>query len=115
MDHTSGEVRESALQVLQMQQGTMPLARFEELLEDDLLAVRVEAMSVQQLTQVSTNYTLKGIEIKAVWKAPDGTFHCLGVLDRVGSAQTLRGEIQRLDAQIQAAVQEINYVPVKDI
>ena len=68
--------------------------------------VRVEAMSVQQLTQVSTNYTLKGIEIKAVWKSPTGTFHCLGVLDRVSSAQTLRGEIQRLDAQIQAAVQE---------
>ena len=43
-DHASGEVREKALQVLQLQSGPMPLARFEGLLEDDLLAVRVEAL-----------------------------------------------------------------------
>ena len=43
-DHASGEVREKALQVLQRQSGTMPLARFEDLLKDDLLAVRVAAL-----------------------------------------------------------------------
>jgi hypothetical protein len=74
-------------------------------------AVRVEAMSVDQLTQVSTDYTLKGVEIKEVWNDPGGTSYCLAVLDRVAAAQTLREQIARLDAQIRAQVQEGDKAP----
>lgn len=69
------------------------------------VGVSIEAMSVEQLTQVSTDYVLKGTEIKAVWQGPD-VMACLAVLDRVAVAQILRAEIQRLDAQIVAQVQE---------
>jgi len=69
------------------------------------VGVSVEAMSVEQLTQVSTDYVLKGTEIKAVWEGA-GAMACLAVLDRVAVSQILRSEIQRLDAQIVALVQE---------
>ena len=69
--------------------------------------ISVEAMSVDQFTRVTTDYTLKGVEIGQVWQDnTNASFHCLGVLDRVSTAQTLRGEIQRLDAQITAAVRQ---------
>ena len=45
LDHASGEIRVKALQVLQLQQGQMPLERIGHLLDDDdVLAVRVEAL-----------------------------------------------------------------------
>ena len=44
LGHASAEVREKALQVLQLQQGTIPTARIEQLLDDDVLGVRVEAL-----------------------------------------------------------------------
>lgn len=44
LGHASGDVRESALQVLQLQHGPMPVDRFEQMLADDVLSVRIEAM-----------------------------------------------------------------------
>jgi AAA family ATP:ADP antiporter len=44
LEHPSEEVREKALQVLQLQSGPQAVERFEELLTDDVLGVRVEAL-----------------------------------------------------------------------
>ncbi len=61
--------------------------------------VRVEAMSVSQLTRVSTDKVLKGVKISEVWVGGDTT-HCLATLDRHPAAQSLRQQIQRLDAEM---------------
>lgn len=68
-------------------------------------SVHIEAMSVQQWTQVSTDYTLKGTKISLIWQG-DGGYHCLATLERVPAAQTLRAEIGRLDAEISAQIAE---------
>ena len=72
--------------------------------------VHVEAMAVSQLTRVSTDYVLKGTKVAEVWKGP-GAFHCLGVIDRIPAARTLRDEIARLDVQIAAKVKEGDSAP----
>lgn len=44
LDHADGDVRERALRVLQIQSGNVPLDRFEELLTDNHLGVRAQAL-----------------------------------------------------------------------
>lgn len=44
LHHGSTEVRERTLRMLHQQSGPMPLARFEELLDDEHLGIRVEAL-----------------------------------------------------------------------
>jgi hypothetical protein len=68
------------------------------------LNITVEAMSISQLTRVSTDKVLKGAKIVEHWNG-DGAFHCLGVLERAPAAQSLRDEIARLDAEIKAQVE----------
>lgn len=65
--------------------------------------VKIEAMSISQLTRVSTDKVLKGAKVAAHW-AGEGTHHCLAVLPRMPTAQSLRDEIGRLDAEIKAQV-----------
>lgn len=65
--------------------------------------VQVEAMAVTALTQVSTDYVIKGVKIAEVWRGADG-FHCLAILDRFPAARTLREAIGRLDVEIAAKV-----------
>jgi hypothetical protein len=65
--------------------------------------VRVEAMTISQLTRVSTDKVLKGARIAEHWEG-EGTHHCLGVLERMPAARSLREEIARLDAEIKAQV-----------
>ena len=66
--------------------------------------VRVEAMTISQLTRVSTDKVLKGARIVEVWEG-EGTTHCLAALDRLPAARSLREEITRLDAEIKAQVE----------
>jgi len=66
--------------------------------------VKVEAMSVSQLTQVSTDKVIKGAQIAERWQG-DG-HHCLAVLERLPTARSLREQIARLDAEIGAQVQQ---------
>lgn len=61
--------------------------------------VKVEAMSVSQLTRVSTDKVLKGVQIAEVWVG-GSTTHCLATLERYPAAQSLREQIQRLDAEM---------------
>lgn len=68
------------------------------------LNIRVEAMSISQLTRVSTDKVLKGAKVVEHWNG-DGAFHCLAVLERAPAAQSLRDEIARLDAEIKAQVE----------
>lgn len=72
--------------------------------------VQVEAMAISQLTRVSTDYVLKGTRIAEVWQQP-GTFHCLAALERLPAARTLGDEIDRLDVQIGAKIQEGDAAP----
>ena len=61
--------------------------------------VKVEAMSVSQLTRVSTDKVLRGVKIAENWVGGD-THHCLATLERFSAARSLRQEIQRLDAEL---------------
>ena len=61
--------------------------------------VKVEAMSASQLTRVSTDKVLKGVNIAEIWVGGDTT-HCLATLERFAAARSLRDEIQRLDAEM---------------
>ncbi|MBW2736532.1 MAG: LPP20 family lipoprotein [Deltaproteobacteria bacterium] len=72
--------------------------------------VHVEAMAISQLTRVSTDYVLRGAKVVEVWKGP-GAFHCLGIIDRLPAARTLREEIGKLDVQIAAKVREGDAAP----
>jgi hypothetical protein len=69
------------------------------------VAVKVEATSISVLTSVSTDKTLKDVEIKEHW-AGDGTSHCLATLERDRVERTLREEIARLDAEINARIKQ---------
>lgn len=68
------------------------------------LNVKVEAMTISQLTRVSTDKVLKGAKVVEHWDG-DGSHHCLAVLERAPAAQSLRDEIGRLDAEIKAQVE----------
>jgi len=61
--------------------------------------VKVEAMSISQLIRVSTDKVLKGVKIAEVWVGGNTT-HCLATLERFPAAQSLREQIQRLDAEM---------------
>ena len=61
--------------------------------------VKVEAMSISQLTRVSTDKVLKGVNIAEVWVGGNTT-HCLATLERFAASRSLRDEIQRLDAEM---------------
>ena len=63
-------------------------------------SVKVEAMSVSQLTRVSTDKVLKGVRMSENWVSPSGTHHCLATIERFAAARSLRDEIQRLDAEM---------------
>jgi hypothetical protein len=67
--------------------------------------VRVEAMAVTTLTQVSTDYVVKGVKVPEVWKGGGG-YHCLATLERLPAARTLQAAIDKLDVQISAKVSE---------
>jgi hypothetical protein len=67
--------------------------------------VRIEAMSISQLTRVSTDKVLKGSQISEHWSG-DGTYHCLATLERFPTAAHLREEITRLDSEIKIQVQQ---------
>lgn len=69
----------------------------------NLGTVKVEAMSISQLTRVSTDKVLKGAQVPETWQG-EGAVHCLGVLEREPTMQSLRSEIARLDAEIQAQI-----------
>lgn len=65
--------------------------------------VQIEGMTVSQITQVSTDYVVKGVNIAEVYQ--DGpTFHCLATLERHRIAATLRDAIDKLDAEINSAM-----------
>jgi hypothetical protein len=66
--------------------------------------VKVEALEISQLTRVSTDKVLKGARVAEHWQG-EGSFHCLGVLERMPTAANLRAEIGRLDAEIKAQVE----------
>jgi len=67
------------------------------------LNVKVEAMSVSQLTRVSTDKVLKGTKVVEQWQG-EGTYHCLGGLERMPAARTLREQITLIDAEIKAQI-----------
>ncbi|MCK5800446.1 MAG: LPP20 family lipoprotein, partial [Deltaproteobacteria bacterium] len=67
--------------------------------------IHVEAMTVSQLTRVSTDYVVKGVKIAEVWKG-SGTFHCLAILERFPASRTLRDAIDKLDVEIGAKVSQ---------
>ncbi|MBK6849980.1 MAG: LPP20 family lipoprotein [Proteobacteria bacterium] len=73
--------------------------------------VRVEALAVQQLTRVSTDYVLKGTRLAEVWQGGAQRFHCLAVLDRLVAGRTLRDELDRKDVEIAALVREGDAAP----
>lgn len=64
-------------------------------------SVRVEAMDIRVLTQVSTDYVIQGSEVKERWQN-----YCLAVIDRMQAARRLVDEMDRLDVQIAAYVRE---------
>lgn len=66
-------------------------------------SVREEAISVSQLTNVSTDKIVKGARIVEHWEG-EGTHHCLAALERDPAARNLQEEITRLDAEISAYV-----------
>jgi hypothetical protein len=66
--------------------------------------VRIEAMSISQLTRVSTDKVLRGVKLAGHWEG-EGTHHCLARLERMPTAASLREEIGRLDGEIKAQVQ----------
>jgi hypothetical protein len=66
-------------------------------------SIKMEAMSLSQLTQVSTDKVVKGARISEHWDG-DGTHHCLATLERDPAARNLQEEISRLDAEIRAKV-----------
>ncbi|MCC6748971.1 MAG: hypothetical protein IT371_15030 [Deltaproteobacteria bacterium] len=63
-------------------------------------SMRVEAMSVSQITQVATDKTLQGTRVVHRGAAPEGGVKCLGVLERAPVEANLRSEIDRLDGEI---------------
>lgn len=65
--------------------------------------VRVEAMSIDQLTRVTTDKVLRGVKLADHWEG-EGTHHCLAQLERMPAANSLREEIAKLDAEIKAQV-----------
>ncbi|PIE19525.1 MAG: hypothetical protein CSA65_02020 [Proteobacteria bacterium] len=67
--------------------------------------VRVEAMAVTTLTQVSTDYVVKGVKVPEVWKGGGG-YHCLATLERLPAARTLQAAIDKLDVEIAAKVSQ---------
>jgi len=67
--------------------------------------INIEAMAVSQLTQVSTNYVVRGVKIAEVWKG-GGSYHCLAILDRFPAKRSLIQMIDKLDVQIGAKVSE---------
>jgi uncharacterized small protein (DUF1192 family) len=69
----------------------------------NLGTIKVEQMSISQLTRVSTDKVLKGAKIAENWQG-EGTNHCLGVLERDPAVRSLQSEISRLDAEIKAQV-----------
>jgi hypothetical protein len=69
----------------------------------NLGSVRVEAMSISQLTRVSTDKVLKGVTVPEHWQG-EGTHHCLGALERDPAVASLRADIARKDAEIKAQV-----------
>jgi LPP20 lipoprotein len=73
-------------------------------------SVRVEAMSITQLTRVTTDKVLRGVKIGGYWQG-DGEHHCLAQLDRMSTARSLRAEIAKLDATIKAKVVEGDGAP----
>ncbi|MFO0728732.1 MAG: LPP20 family lipoprotein [Myxococcota bacterium] len=65
--------------------------------------VNVEVQTVAQLTKVTTQKTLKGVEIKE--RGQDGsTFYALAVLDREQCVNSLTEELEGYDQKISAAV-----------
>lgn len=78
---------------------------------NELGRVRVEALAVQQLTRVSTDYVLKGTRLAEVWQGGPQSFHCLAVLDRLVAGRTLRDELDRKDVEIAALVREGDAAP----
>ncbi|MFH1130474.1 MAG: hypothetical protein V1754_04005 [Pseudomonadota bacterium] len=63
--------------------------------------VSVEAMSISQLTKVSTDHVLNGSQIAERWQN-----YCLAVLERMPAARNLRDQIDQLDVQIAAYVDQ---------
>ena len=68
--------------------------------------VRVEAMSISQLTRVSTDKVLKGSRVAERWVDHQGNHHCLGVIDREQTARRLMEEIARLDQEMQLQIKQ---------
>ena len=68
--------------------------------------VRVEAMSISQLTRVSTDKVLKGARVMQRWVDQQGNHHCLGVIDREPTARRLTEEIGRLDKELLLQIQQ---------
>ncbi len=66
-------------------------------------SVKIEAMSISQLTRVSTDKVVKGARIAEHWDG-DGTHHCLAILEREPASRSLTEEIARLDAEIRAKI-----------
>lgn len=65
--------------------------------------VKMEAVSISQLTNVSTEKTIEGAQIKEHWDG-DGTHHCLAVLEREPAERTLREKIMQMDNEIQSHI-----------
>lgn len=62
-------------------------------------AQTVEMQSSEQLTQVSTEGILSGVEIQEVWSG-DGTTYALACMERSKAKQSLQGRIQALEEQV---------------
>jgi len=69
-------------------------------------AVRVEAMSISQLTRVSTDKVLKGSRVMERWVDHQGNHHCLGVIEREQTARRLSQEIARLDQELELQIKQ---------
>lgn len=78
---------------------------------NELGRVRVEALGVQQLTRVSTDFVLKGTRLVEVWEGGPQRFHCLAVLDRLIAGRGLRDELDRMDVESAALVREGDAAP----
>lgn len=68
--------------------------------------VHVEAMSISQLTRVSTDRVLKGVKLVDHYQDSQGNHHCLAALERLPAAASLREEIALLDQQIRQKMEQ---------
>lgn len=87
-----------------IQQDSSDWQRYFSQVDGSGAGVKVEAMSITQLTRVSTDKVLKGVRLAEHWHDGRGGHHCLAVLERMPAARSLREEIMRLDEEIRGRV-----------